>query len=164
MNVERGTGDEALDILVNSKESSDWSRKTNVYAVDCVKYLIKCYGDVWQKGTLSEDQLFSIVLPDHAHRQTKIEERHIVFDRGTTVAGAVDLYFQQRSKFPLACKSHIAALRDAIMKEGFTSTVLLAVKDEKLCHIDGLHRLVAIGSLIREGYKPSSIPVLICNP
>jgi len=49
------------------------------------------------------------------------------------------------------------------MTHGFTVPIILIVINNTLKHVDGLHRLIALGLLLQEGYEYVPIPVYLCD-
>lgn len=153
---------EALTVLEASSKDTPWAEKTNPYVINAVRRMMSNNEGSWTKGLLPEDALLSIVLPEHGHRILKEEpEGALAFDNDTTLRQAADLFINNPGAFPVDCREHIASLQASIRREGFTSSVLLLIKDGQLRHGDGLHRLIALATLMREGFTYKPIPVLV---
>lgn len=163
INQQPSSCEEAVRLLKNDSSPTEWSRITSAWAVSLVEKFTQEFGDRWSKGSLPEDFFFDILLPEHAHCFAKTEDVQTTFGDNTSLLEAVRLFVEHPDQFFLECVDHITHLQEKIRTHGFTSAVHLVIVDGKLKHVDGLHRLIALGSLVKSGYRYEPIPVLVCN-
>jgi hypothetical protein len=149
--------------LTESSSSSDWAEQTNHLALNSVEQLTEMYGEVWCYGYLPQKFLFQIRLPEHKHSLRLDSKSPISFPPDTTLEEAVHVYDTNQAQFDPKCFSLISFLKEQIRAMGFSTVVSLAVIHNELKHIDGLHRLIGLGSLVKEGYKYEPIPVYLCR-
>ena len=153
---------EVVDSLLLQKSGTKWSEKTSDWAVDYTKHLGEVYGDVWYKGYLPEEYIINILLPKHGHSEKELDSA-IIFPLDTSVKEALVCLLNSEKEQTKECLSLVDFLKEKIVKEGFNSSIILAVINGTLKHVDGLHRLIAIYSLINDGYKYQPIQVFLCD-
>lgn len=144
--------------LDQQKSGTAWAIKTNDLATNYAKHLGEVYGDSWYKGLLPKELFDEIVLPNHGH----YEDKHL-FPDNTSVLDVPAYYKNAPTDYTKDCLGLIEHLKQEIKSNGFTSTVVLVVIDNKLKHVDGFHRLVALSLLLDEGYEYQPIQVFLCR-
>jgi len=146
--------------LAAQANESDWANKTNSLAIDYVKHLGDVYGDSWYSGKLPLALFETIHLPTHDHLGASATS---LFPDDTVIGEAVS-HIEKLNKVDYqACLTHIKSLKQNIKAEGFNSTLILVVINSTLKHVDGLHRILALGMLLREGFEYEPIDVFICD-
>jgi hypothetical protein len=155
----------SLETVIKSIEdqtnSTPWAQQTNKFAADYARHLGDVYGDVWYRGLLPKELLEQILLPAHSHY---IEGKHaVVFPLDTPLPKALEFYKNNNDEYAQKCWEAIEYLKGEILKNGFTTSIVLVVINGTLKHVDGLHRLLALYSLLEEGYEYKPIPTFICN-
>ena len=160
--AQRVTSAQVREVLGREAEDYGWSKKTHDLMMAYVGKLTEVYGESWYVGVLSRDQFFSILLPEHRHNFEEKKGYPVSFPLDTSLADAVTLYKECPERFAKECYEHIAQLKEKIHAEGFKTTVALVVIDGLLKHVDGLHRLIALGSLLDEGVAYEPIGVFVC--
>ncbi|MCB9808832.1 ParB N-terminal domain-containing protein [Candidatus Nomurabacteria bacterium] len=153
---------EVVSDLENQKDGTAWATTSNGWSIDYVKHLGEVYGDTWYQGELSRDQIQNILLPQHGHDPFN-EDELVLITLDTPFSEVVNLYKNRPKDYSQGCVDNIEYLKQQIKKNGFTSTITLAVINETLKHVDGLHRLVALALLEEEGFEYDSIPVFLCD-
>lgn len=159
---ESATVDEVLKDLKLQTPGTTWAGKTNGFAADYVRHLDEVYKGNWSKGFLPKEMLFEVLLPKHKH-YIEAGDGPVIFPLDTQITEALAFYKNDTSTDARECMKAILALKESIMKEGFSSTIVLAVINDTLKHVDGLHRVLALGLAIEEGYEYKPIPVYLCN-
>src|SRR3989338_385246 len=151
---------DVLDILEKQKSGTEWAKKTNTWATDLAREFDRINGGVWLRGLLSEESFWQIILPEHNHMK---KVAPFLIPDGTVVAEALSFYSGRKNTTDSECVNLIEYLEEQIRKNGFTDDIVLGVKNEKLYHIDGLHRSIAFASLINDGMPFNAIPVCLAN-
>lgn len=158
INETKSSLDEVVNSLTDQKFGTKWAEKTNIWAADYARKLGEVYGDVWYKGSLPEEFFLNIKLPEHRHEDQNL----IFFPLDTSLSDAREWYKNQNAK-DNTCLDLINYLKEEIRQKGFTSSVVLAVINGELKHVDGLHRMIALASLLEEGFVYKPISVFLCN-
>lgn len=148
--------------LKDQKKGTAWATTSNGWSIDYVKHLGKVYGDTWYRGELSRGQIKNILLPQHGHDPFN-ENELVLIALDTPFFEVASLYKNRPEGYSQDCVDNIEYLKKEIEKNGFTSTITLAVINNTLKHVDGLHRLVALALLEEEGFEYESIPVFLCD-
>jgi len=151
---------EVVQSLLSQKSGTEWAEKTNHLSINYVKHLGEVYGDSWYKGFLPQEFFLDILLPKHGHSEESDEAAFFHLD--TTVKGARE-YFKNPPEEAKECLDLINYLKQEIKKDGFKTSIVLAVINEKLKHVDGLHRMIALAFLLEEGLKYKPVPVFLCD-
>jgi len=157
---QKSTVEEVLKELDLETPGTPWASKTNVLAANYVRHLTEVYKDNWSKGLLPKELFFEILLPKHQH---SLEDEGSIFPLDTPISKVLDFYKDSDSKYAKECMDAIVHLKEKILKEGFTTTIILAVINDTLKHVDGLHRTLALVLAMQEGYEYTPIPVYLCN-
>jgi hypothetical protein len=160
INEERSSLEEVIQTLEKQKSGSSWAEATNHWSVAYAQTLNGHNGDAWYKGLLSESDFQSIQMPAHGHGQGD----EIFFKLGTTANKAKEYFKDVRSPVGQECFNLILSLKEKIKKEGFTSTIALAVQNGIPGHLDGVHRILALSMLLDEGVEYKPIPVFTWDP
>lgn len=163
INKNKSSRDDVVLSLLKLKNKSAWEEKTNHYSVEYVDRLTKTYGNVWYYGNLPQEFFLDILLPKHGHTEEKNIDI-LLFDVDTSVRDAIEYFKNVNPNYSKDCLSLIGYLKEEIRNKGFISEIVLYVVDGKLKHVDGLHRMIALGLLLEEGYKYEPIPVFLCDP
>lgn len=149
--------------LLNRSESSNWAKRTNHFAVNYIKNLTEIYGESWYSGLLPKEYFFSILLQKHGHIENEVDNNILLFPSDTSVSDAIVYYKNPHPTYPINCLTLINNLKENIKINGFTSDIILVVIDGKLKHVDGLHRIIALGILLEEGYEYTPVSTFICK-
>jgi len=152
--------EEVTNNLLAQKTGTKWSEKTNQLAINYILHLGEVYGDVWYSGFLPEEHFLDILLPSHPHSMTN---ENLFFPLDTPVKEAYDLMEKFDTEHAKECKELINYLKEDIKKNGFTSSIVLAVINGTLKHVDGLHRMIAYSLLLKEGYPYKPIHIFLCD-
>jgi len=158
INEQKSSLEEVVTHLDQQKAGTAWATKTNDLATNYAKHLGEVYGDSWYKGLLPKELFLEIVLPNHGH----YEDKHL-FPDNTPVSEVLAYYRNAPLDYTKDCLDLIQYLKQEILSNGFTSTLVLVVIDNKLKHVDGFHRLVALSLLLNEGYEYQPIPAFLCR-
>jgi hypothetical protein len=154
--------EEVTNNLLAQKFGTSWAERTNQFAIDYAIHLGQVYGDSWYKGFLPEEFFWDIMLPKHGHSE-KEKDGTVFFPIDTPIKD-IHKYFEntepERTK---ECLELIHYLKEEIKQKGFTSNIVLVVINGTLKHVDGLHRMIAISLLLKEGYPYKPIPVFLCD-
>jgi hypothetical protein len=154
--------EEVVLSLTEQKLGTKWAEKTNQFAVNYVRHLGEVYGDVWYKGNLPKEFFFQILLPKHGHSGGERDDQAF-FPLDTSIEDALVYYKDLDTNAKKECWECIQYLKEEIRQKGFTSNVVLVVINGKLKHVDGLHRMLALAILIKEGYPYPVLPVFLCD-
>jgi hypothetical protein len=154
--------EEIVSSLLQQKSGTQWAEKTNQLAIDYAKHLGEVYGDNWYKGFLSQDSFYNILLPKHGHSEKELDGM-VFFPLDTSVKDAVRYFQESAPERSRECLKLINYLKEEIRKDGFTSSIVVAVINGTLKHVDGLHRIIALAFLLNEGYEYKPIPVFLCD-
>lgn len=157
---EKSTMEEVLKELDLETPDTPWARKTNILAADYARHLTEVYKNNWSKGLLPKELFYEILLSKHQH---SFEDDGCIFPLDTPITHVLDFYKDNDSKYAKECMDAIVSLKEKILKEGFTTTIILAVINDILKHVDGLHRIVALVLAMQEGYEYTPIPVYLCK-
>ncbi len=160
INQKKSSIDAVVSNLTAQKSGTKWSEQTNQFAINYVLHLGEVYGDVWYSGLLPEEVFLDILLPSHPHSMTK---ENLFFPIDTPVRDAFDLMQKFDTENARECKELVNYLKEDIKKNGFTFNIVLAVINGTLKHVDGLHRMIALSVLLKEGYPYKPIPVFLCD-
>jgi|GEM_PF-2115890 len=161
--------DEVINNLLSQKFGTKWAEKTNDPAINYIKHLGEVYGDVWYKGFLPKELLSEILLPEHPttfRHNGENGESISFFHLDTLIKDAVMIIREinkAKQEDKKGCLDLINYLKNEIKKNGFTSSIVLAVINGTLKHVDGLHRLMALELLLEEGYEYQPISVYLCD-
>lgn len=153
---------EVVESLMAQKSGTDWAAQTNKYAINYAKELGAVYGDAWYTGLLPQELFNRILLPQHEH-MIHIQKNNFIFPLDTPITSALSFYEQPATIYAEECMTLVQSLKDSIQKNGFTTSITLAVINGTLKHVDGLHRMLALTSLLEEGYEYKPIPVYLCD-
>ncbi|HEV7702274.1 MAG TPA: hypothetical protein VGO63_02430 [Candidatus Paceibacterota bacterium] len=159
---ERASIEEIVNTLLGQKNGSVWAKKTNQDAINYAKHLGEVYGDNWYKGFLPKEFLFDILLPEHGHEKRE-EDGTVFFPLDTPPVSALELLKNLSGEQTRECRELVNYLKQEIKKDGFTSSIVLAVINDTLKHVDGLHRILALASLLQEEYEYKPVPVFLCD-
>ncbi|MEX2052397.1 MAG: hypothetical protein WD991_01720 [Candidatus Paceibacterota bacterium] len=151
---------DVVDSLTEQKNGTPWAEKTNQLAINYIIQLGDVYGDSWYKGFLLKETFLEILLPKHGHSMT---EETVFFPLDTTIEDASECYKNIDSSPKQECWDAINYLKEDIRKNGFNSSLVVVVIGDKLKHVDGLHRMIALYLLTKEGFDYKSIPVFLCD-
>jgi hypothetical protein len=162
INQEKSSLEEVVQSLIEQKSGTEWATKTNELAINYIRHLSEVYGNNWSKGLLTQESFSQILLPKHEH-MIDIQPDLFIFPLDTPITKAIDHYKNNDSIYAKECLEAIHHLKDKIKKDGFTSPIVLAVINDTLKHVDGLHRLLALHLAIQEGYEYKPTPTFICN-
>lgn len=154
--------EEVTNNLLAQKFGTAWAERTNQFAIDYVIHLGGVYGDVWHKGFLPEEFFTSILLPKHGHSEKELDGT-VFFQVDTSVKDAIMHLKNVDPSRAKECLEAIHHLKEEIKQKGFTSSIVLAVINGTLKHVDGLHRMIALAILLEEGYQYKPIPVFLCD-
>ncbi|NVN96563.1 MAG: hypothetical protein HXX18_14935 [Bacteroidetes bacterium] len=154
--------EEVVNNLLAQKFGTQWAEKTNQLAINYAIHLGSVYGENWYKGYLPEKLFSNILLPKHGHSD-KEEDDKVFFKLDTPVKEAMNHLKEIDSERTKECLELINYLKKEIKEKGFNSNIVLVVINGTLKHVDGLHRMIALSSLIAEGYQYKPIPVLLCD-
>ncbi len=152
--------EEVTNSLLAQKFGTNWAEKTNQFAIDYVIHLAEVYGDCWYQGFLPEEFFLDILLPSHPHSLVK---ENLFFPIDTPVKDAFMLLNKFDTDYARDCKELINYLKEEIRQKEFNLSVVLVVINGTLKHVDGLHRMIALSLLLKEGYKYKPIPVFLCD-
>jgi hypothetical protein len=159
---EKTTIEEVLKDLTHLTPDTMWAGKTNHLAANYVRHLSEVYGDTWYRGFLPKELFLDILLPEHTHSiDTDVVDT--IFPLDTPIIKALDFYVSSEPHNGNECMQAIHDLKEKIVKDGFTSTLTLAVINDSLKHVDGLHRALALLLAMNEGFVYKPIPVYLCN-
>lgn len=151
--------EEVIHHLEIHKNETDWAKLTSEIAVDNARRADHINHGRWYTGLLPKELFSQIILPRHEH--TWDIGNDFIFPDNTTVAQALHYYKNNDTEPMRACMKAIDDLKRKIKLEGFTTTIVLAILDNKLIHLDGLHRLLAMQALLDEGQTYIPIPVFL---
>ncbi len=154
---------EVIASLAEQKSGTVWAQITNEYAIAYAKKLGEVYGDSWRKGLLPRELLTQVLLPHHGHSLGEGKDDILFFPIDTPLTEALPYIENFNTKESLDCLSLIKYLKEEIKKNGFQSNIVLVTICGQLKHVDGLHRMLALWSLLNEGYDYSSVPVYLCD-
>lgn len=157
---EKTSIEEVTNNLLAQKFGTNWAEKTNQFAIDYAIHLGEVYGDSWYKGFLPKEFFMDILLPSHPHSMTK---ENLFFPIDTPVRDAYNLIEKFDTEYAKECKELIHYLKEEIKEKGFTSSIVLAVINGTVKHVDGLHRMIAYALLLKEGHSYEPIPVFLCD-
>lgn len=148
-----------IDEIINTTNDSlttEWSKLTKHFLLDYLKssefYCVKT--------KLKTSFLKNILLPKHGHLKD-YETGIILFPNNVTVQEAVDDYKKPPQNYTNECKDLILFFKKEIKEKGFIKEIILERKENKLVHVDGLHRIIALYLLIEEGFKCKNIPIFL---
>ncbi len=153
--------EEVVNSLLKQKHGTPWAEKTNHYAIAYAEKLGEVYGDVWYKGSLPEEFFSHILLPKHGHSDKETDDTAF-FPSDTAVDNAIT-EIKNSNKNTKDCLELINYLKENIQIDGFKTSIVLVVINEELKHVDGLHRMIALSMLLKEGHVYTPIPVFLCN-
>ncbi len=153
---------DVTDSLLVQKEGTTWAAKTNQYAINYAIHLGEVYGDNWYKGFLAEEFFSQILLPKHGHSDKELDDR-VFFPTDTPVFRALEILQEMKDGRGSECLELIKYLKGEIKKDGFTHSIVLAKINGVLKHVDGLHRMLAMAMLLKEGNAYKEIPVFLCD-
>ena len=159
INEKKSSIKEILKYLADHKYDTEWSTLTTHFAVDYINRFKDKYNNC-VKGLLPKEIFFSILLPFHGHMED-FATGILLFPDNTSVKKALNYYKNPNPCYSKECLTHIVSLKDKIQNDGFTSEVIIELVDGKLKHINGLHRMIALGILLEEDNKYTSIPVYL---
>ena len=151
---------DVLESLVKHKNDTEWSARTTHFAIEHITGFKKEYKKDCKKGFLSENAFFDILLPLHGHMED-LATGIVLFPSDVTINKALECYKNPDPKYTKECSNQILLLKDQIRENGFTSEIIIELVDGNLRHIDGLHRMIALGLLLEEGYKYKPVPVYL---
>jgi hypothetical protein len=154
--------EEVINNLLAQKFGTKWAEKTNQFAINYAVHLGEVYGDNWYKGYLPEELFSSVLLPKHGHSGMEKDDK-VFFKLDTPIKDAMNYLKEIDSERTKECLELINYLKNEIKEKGFNSDVILVVINGTLKHVDGLHRMIALASLMTEGYQYKPIPVLLCD-
>ena len=154
--------EEVMNSLLDQKFGTKWAEKTSEKTLAYARRLGDVYGDAWYKGFLPEEFFLQILLPKHGH-YTENKNNILSFIEDTAVHEARDLFNQSKEKYNKDCIELVIYLKEEIRKNGFKTNISLVIIKGKLKHVDGLHRMIALSLLLKEGYKYEPIPVFLCD-
>lgn len=149
---------EVVAELNRQKTGSSWAQFTNDWAITQVMDTTQVHGDFWYKGLLPKEMFSDILFPEHYH---KLPDGSYIFPPNTLITEALAYYAKADQLYIHECIEHLAYLKSQIQSNGFTTAVVLAVINGELRHHDGLHRLLALMMLLKEGYEYRPIPVFL---
>jgi hypothetical protein len=155
--------DQVTQNLLVQEFGTEWAEKTNGFAVKYIEHLTEVYGDCWYKGFLPKEYLWQILLPKHPHLIKHDDDTVFFFPIDTPVKEATNLLMNVNPELTKECIANINYIKEGIQKNGFTSSIVLAVINDTLKHVDGLHRMIALAMLLEEGYQYKPIPVFLCD-
>ena len=150
---------DVLASLVEHENDTDWSAKTTHFAISHIKEFEKKYYDC-VRGFLPKELFLDTILPFHGHMKD-FETGILLFPDNISVKNALEYCKKPNLKYTKECADMILFLKDQIKNNRFTSEVTIESVDGKLRHIDGLHRMIALGLLLEEGYEYKPIPVYV---
>jgi hypothetical protein len=159
INEKKSSTKEVLRYLADHKYDTEWSTLTTHFAVDYINRFEDKYSSC-VRGFLQKDLFLDILLPYHGHMEDFVTGI-VLFPEDTSVKIALDYYKTPNPCYSKECLNHILFLKDKIKKDGFTSEVIVELVDGRLKHINGLYRMVALGLLLEEDDKHTSIPVYL---
>lgn len=155
--------EEVLCRLRAQKCGTLWAEKTNYWAVDCAQHLGDKHGEVWWKGILNKELIGQILLPNHGHSLGEGKDNIVFFPNNTRVADALSHIENFGGTEATECLRCIEHLKQEIKSKGFNTELFLAVTEDGLTHVDGLHRMIALQILISEGHALPDVPVFLCD-
>jgi len=143
-------------------DKTQWLDKTNKVTEDYINHLTATYGESWYEGFLPFELINQILLPKHTLHNSEIDDGVEIFPLDTPLPEAIMKYKDLEYQDTL-CQNNVRSLKEKIMTHGFTVPIILIVINNTLKHVDGLHRLIALGLLLQEGYEYVPIPVYLCD-
>lgn len=147
--------DEIIDV-VNNNLTTEWSKLTKHFLLDYLKSN-KFY---CLKTKLKTSFLKNVLLPKHGHLKD-YETGIILFPNNITVKEAIYAYKNPPLNYTSECQDLILFFKKEIKENGFTKEIILEKKENKLVHVDGLHRMIALSLLIEEGFECKNIPIFL---
>ncbi len=142
--------EDVISIVSNKEIATDWSTLTNSNTIEKINQLTKTYGQLWNYASISKEDVLSVCVPEHIHNFQATLQPVPVFVNNTFISEAVDILHNNPERYESNCREHIEHIRASILAHGYTTIIILVFTQEKLEHIDGLHRLIALGSLIKK--------------
>jgi len=152
--------EDVLLSLNEHKKDTEWSIKTTDFAINHIKKFEQKYNKNCAKGFLPKKYFFDILLPSHGHLKDW-ETGILLFPYNVSVEKALEYHKISNPLYTKDCLEMIDYFKDQIKNKGFTSRVIVEIIDNELRHIDGLHRMIALGLLLKEGYEYKPIPVYL---
>jgi len=159
ISMEESSTKDVLGSLAKHENDTEWSKKTTHFAISYLKKFESEYKIV-SKGFLSKELLFDIILPSHGHMED-LATGIILFPENVTLKEALEYYKKPNPKYTKDCSDWVLFLKDQIKQSGFTSAIIIESVDGKIRHIDGLHRMMALGLLLGEDYQYEPIPAYL---
>lgn len=159
LNQEQVDKEYVIAELHKQKSGTEWATKTNDWAIAQIE---KVAEGVWVKGLLPEEYFLKIILRKHRHTTDKTsQDIFLLENEDISISEARDIFEQASRYHHPECIEHVEYLKGEIREKGFTSSVVLNEEGGELKHLDGLHRLLALSLLLKEGYNYQPVPVLI---
>lgn len=146
--------------LLKHKDDTEWSLKTTHFAIDHIKEFESEYNDRCVRGLLSREYFLNILLPFHGHMED-FATGILLFPDNVSVKETMEYCKKPDPKYTKNCSDYILLLKDQIKNDGFTSEITIELVGGKLRHVDGLHRMIALGLLLEDGYEYKPVPVYI---
>jgi len=162
INEQKVSLEEVTNNLLSQKFGTSWAEKTNQFAINYAIHLGEVYGDSWYNGFLPEELFWSILLPKHSHSDEE-KDTFVFFPLDTSIKDVLKYFEKSDPNRTKECLELINYLKEEIKQKGFTSSIVIAVINGTLKHVDGLHRMIAMSILLKEGYEYKPIPVLLCD-
>lgn len=151
---------EVKEIMRKESEDSPWATQTLRFVLSTIDECEEKLNPTWWMEDLAAQELEKIFLPEHRHEISDEPTEPISFPDDTPVSEAIRRLMETPEVYSVKCKDHIESLSEAILQDGFTSTLMLEQKAEGLYHLDGLHRLLALQLAIERGLKLESVPCI----
>lgn len=149
--------EEIID-TVDSNLTTEWSKLTKDYLF---KYL-RSHKFNCLRTQLKTSFLKDVLLTKHGHLKD-YETGIILFPNNVTLREAVDSYKNPPPNYTNECQDLILSFKKQIKEKGFTKEIILERKEDKLVHVDGLHRMIALFLLMEEGFECKNIPIFLIS-
>jgi hypothetical protein len=147
--------EEIID-TINKNLTTEWSKKTRPYLLNYLRsYKFYCL-----RTKLKTSLLKDVLLPKHGHLKD-YETGIILFPNNVTVEEAVCAYKNPPQDYTEECSDLILFFKEQIKTNGFIKEIIIEKSGNKLFHVDGLHRMIALSILIEEGFNCESIPIFL---
>ena len=158
--------EDIIDFLKKKQHSTAWASATIGFAVHDTTELNRHSDARWQHGLLSREDFESILLPEHKHSIGNLDVPSIFPLRASIEQALSALEANSTGQTNISeraqeCMQGIVALKEAIVRDGFTTEIILTVSGGQLLHVDGLHRILALALALKEGYTYAPIPVFL---